>query len=92
MSGDFPAARAGTRTSTRSTSATTSFDLTGQEVHADGEIWIAVQYDVRELFLEPLPGARNRRSTVECASRRVAGRRSARATAAGSSSTTTRWC
>ncbi|HKD34595.1 MAG TPA: M36 family metallopeptidase [Gaiellaceae bacterium] len=27
------------------------FDLTGPEVHADGEIWIAAQIDLRDLFL-----------------------------------------
>lgn len=35
------------------------FDTTGPEVHADGEIWIAVQIDLRDLFLGryPSPGA-----------------------------------
>jgi extracellular elastinolytic metalloproteinase len=28
------------------------FDLTGPEVHADGEIWVAVQYDIRDLMLD----------------------------------------
>ena len=34
------------------------FDLTGPEVHADGEIWVAVQMDLRDLFLNryPSPG------------------------------------
>ncbi len=31
------------------------FDLTGPEVHADGEIWIAVQIDLRDLFLSRYP-------------------------------------
>ena len=31
-----------TRTPTRSTSATIGFDIVGPEVHADGEIWVAV--------------------------------------------------
>ena len=33
------------------------FDLTGPEVHADGEIWIAVQMDLRDLFLERYPSS-----------------------------------
>src|SRR5262249_345134 len=35
------------------------FDNVGPEVHADGEIWIAVQIDLRDLFLSryPSPGA-----------------------------------
>jgi hypothetical protein len=35
------------------------FDNVGPEVHADGEIWIAVQIDLRDLFLNryPSPGA-----------------------------------
>ena len=33
------------------------FDIVGPEVHADGEIWVAVQIGLRELFL------RTRRAT-----------------------------
>jgi hypothetical protein len=33
------------------------FDLTGPEVHADGEIWIAVEIDLRDLFLERYPSS-----------------------------------
>jgi extracellular elastinolytic metalloproteinase len=33
------------------------FDLTGPEVHADGEIWIAVQMDLRDLFLQRYPSS-----------------------------------
>jgi extracellular elastinolytic metalloproteinase len=35
------------------------FDNVGTEVHADGEIWVAVQMDLRDLFLSryPSPGA-----------------------------------
>jgi hypothetical protein len=33
------------------------FDLTGPEVHADGEIWIAVQIDLRDLFLARYPSS-----------------------------------
>jgi extracellular elastinolytic metalloproteinase len=31
------------------------FDNVGPEVHADGEIWVAVQYDLRDLFLGRYP-------------------------------------
>jgi hypothetical protein len=37
------------------------FDLTGPEVHADGEIWIATQIDLRDLFLRSVPVERDRR-------------------------------
>ncbi|MFL6017135.1 MAG: M36 family metallopeptidase [Gaiellaceae bacterium] len=35
------------------------FDIVGTEVHADGEIWVAIQMDLRDLFLarNPSPGA-----------------------------------
>jgi extracellular elastinolytic metalloproteinase len=33
------------------------FDLTGPEVHADGEIWIAAQIDLRDLFLARYPSS-----------------------------------
>jgi extracellular elastinolytic metalloproteinase len=33
------------------------FDLTGPEVHADGEIWIAAQMDLRDLFLARYPSS-----------------------------------
>jgi len=33
------------------------FDLTGPEVHADGEIWIATQIDLRDLFLGRYPSS-----------------------------------
>jgi extracellular elastinolytic metalloproteinase len=33
------------------------FDLTGPEVHADGEIWIATQIDLRDLFLARYPSS-----------------------------------
>jgi hypothetical protein len=33
------------------------FDLTGPEVHADGEIWIAMQMDLRDLFLQRYPSS-----------------------------------
>ena len=31
------------------------FDIVGPEVHADGEIWVAVQYDIRDLLLDRYP-------------------------------------
>jgi hypothetical protein len=42
------------------------FDNVGTEVHADGEIWIAVQIDLRDLFLNryPSPGAA---TDIDCA-------------------------
>jgi extracellular elastinolytic metalloproteinase len=33
------------------------FDLTGPEVHADGEIWVAAQIDLRDLFLARYPSS-----------------------------------
>jgi extracellular elastinolytic metalloproteinase len=32
------------------------YDLTGPQVHADGEIWSATNFDIRELFLGRYPG------------------------------------
>ena len=37
------------------------FDIVGTEVHADGEIWVAVEIDLRDLFLQRVPVARGRR-------------------------------
>ena len=31
------------------------FDIVGTEVHADGEIWVAVEIDLRDLFLQRYP-------------------------------------
>jgi extracellular elastinolytic metalloproteinase len=47
------------------------FDNVGPEVHADGEIWIAVQMDLRDLFLSraPSPGAA---TDVACARGQIA--------------------
>jgi extracellular elastinolytic metalloproteinase len=42
------------------------FDTPGPEVHSDGEIWVAVQYDIRDLFLDRYP-ARGQNINVECA-------------------------
>jgi extracellular elastinolytic metalloproteinase len=47
------------------------FDNVGTEVHADGEIWVAVQMDLRDLFLNryPSPGAS---TDVACARGQIA--------------------
>jgi hypothetical protein len=43
------------------------YDITGPQVHADGEIWSATNHDLRELFLQRYPsrGARTDRECVE---------------------------
>ena len=41
------------------------FDLPGPEVHADGEIWIAVQIDLRDLFLARHPSS-GRAQDIAC--------------------------
>ena len=66
------------------------FDIVGPEVHADGEIWVAVQMDLRDLFLarNPSPGEA---TDVACARGRIAPAERARATGGGSRTTTTRW-
>src|SRR3954469_12780515 len=33
------------------------FDIAGVEVHADGEIWVAVEIDLRDLFLQRYPSS-----------------------------------
>jgi extracellular elastinolytic metalloproteinase len=33
------------------------FDIVGVEVHADGEIWVAVEIDLRDLFLQRYPSS-----------------------------------
>ncbi len=47
------------------------FDNVGPEVHADGEIWVAVQMDLRDLFLSrtPSPGAA---TDIACAHGQIA--------------------
>ena len=47
------------------------FDNVGPEVHADGEIWVAVQMDLRDLFLSrnPSPGAA---TDIACARGQIA--------------------
>ena len=41
------------------------FDTPGPEVHADGEIWIATQFDIRDLFLDRYP-SNNARVNEQC--------------------------
>ena len=48
------------------------FDIVGPEVHADGEIWVAVQFDTPRAVPDPLPGAGRRSSTSPCARGQVA--------------------
>ena len=44
------------------------FDIVGTEVHADGEIWVAVEIDLRDLFLATAtPSERGRAQDVACA-------------------------
>ena len=47
------------------------YDVTGNEVHSDGEIWVAVQYDVRDLLLDRYK-AKGPKLDVDCARGRVA--------------------
>ena len=42
------------------------FDIVGPEVHADGEIWVAVEYDIRQLFLDRYPSQGVQRD-IDCA-------------------------
>jgi hypothetical protein len=41
------------------------YDTPGPEVHSDGEIWIAVQFDIRDLFLDRYP-SNNAKVNHEC--------------------------
>ena len=79
------------------------FDLTGPEVHADGEVWNAVNYDIRQALVKKYDGSfpsSNRALQLRCADgrpgtrhrRRRCRRSSARATGAGSRSCSTRSC
>jgi extracellular elastinolytic metalloproteinase len=42
------------------------YDITGPEVHADGELWVATNYTLRQLMLDRYP-ARGRPLDVSCA-------------------------
>ena len=50
MGGEFPAPSRNAHTDTLNY-GDFGFDIAGTEVHADGEIWVAVQIALRELFL-----------------------------------------
>ena len=41
------------------------YDTPGPEVHSDGEPWIAVQFDIRDLFLDRYP-SQNAKVNLEC--------------------------
>jgi extracellular elastinolytic metalloproteinase len=41
------------------------YDTPGPEVHSDGEIWIAVQFDIRDLFLDRYP-SQSTKANREC--------------------------
>ena len=66
------------------------FDIVGTEVHADGEIWVAVEIDLRDLFLQRYPSHAERRGH-RLRPRPDRPRTRARATGGGSRTTTTRW-
>lgn len=64
-SGRFPQPGAYSRTNTLNFS-TVGYDLVGPQVHADGEIWSATNFDIRELFLNRYPD-KGARQQVQCA-------------------------
>jgi extracellular elastinolytic metalloproteinase len=43
-----------------------AYDIVGEQVHADGEIWSATNFDIRDLFLDRYP-SRGNKSGIECA-------------------------
>ena len=54
MSGDFPEPGRNPKVNSLNL-GDYEFDITGQEVHADGEIWVAANYTLRQLFLNRYP-------------------------------------
>ena len=88
MGGEFPAPGQNPDTDPLNYS-NFGFDIVGTEVHADGEIWVAVEIDLRDLFLQRYPSSGPPRTSPASAGSRT--RTPARATGAGSSTTTTRW-
>ena len=56
MGGEFPAPGQNPDTDPLNYSDI-GFDNVGPEVHADGEIWVAVQIDLRDLFLQRYPSS-----------------------------------
>ena len=81
------------RASTRASSLNFSdmgYDIVGQQVHANGEIWSATNFDIRRVLIAKY-GFGSRERQRECAD----GQRPPEqcpGTVAGCSSTTTRWC
>ena len=67
-----------------------AYDIVGEQVHADGEIWSATNFDVRQLFLDRYPKT-TYADGVACADG-VSPSPPARATAAGPRSCSTRIC
>jgi extracellular elastinolytic metalloproteinase len=43
-----------------------AYDIVGEQVHADGEIWSATQFDIRSLFLDRYP-AQGTQAAIACA-------------------------
>jgi extracellular elastinolytic metalloproteinase len=70
MGGDFPEPGANAQVNSLNLSDY-GFDNVGPEVHADGEIWVAVEYDIRDLMLDRYP-AEGAELDIACARGRVA--------------------
>ena len=71
------------------------YDVTGPEVHADGEIWVAINFELRQALAAKYDAQFPESDAAlqkQCAAGAGPGRRSARATGAGSSSRSTRSC
>ena len=43
-----------------------AYDIVGEQVHADGEIWSATNFDIRDLFLDRYPATSNK-AGIDCA-------------------------
>jgi extracellular elastinolytic metalloproteinase len=43
-----------------------AYDIVGEQVHADGEIWSAMQFDIRSLLLDRYP-AQSTQAAIDCA-------------------------
>jgi len=56
MGGEFPAPSQNSDTDPLNY-GNFGFDIVGTEVHADGEIWVAVEIDLRDLFLQRYPSS-----------------------------------
>ena len=69
------------------------YDVTGPQVHADGEIWSATNFSIRQALIDKYDQrypADDDELQADCADGRAAAADRARATAAGSSSSSTR--